>query len=79
MTIDEAILKYKIIAEQYKNYEITADMATEKEQLVNWLCELKELWASRGELTDFWYLEGYNKAIEEIIKKIDDRSSTDRY
>lgn len=70
MTIDEAIDKYKNRVEQYKDYPNMADIAKEHEQLVDWLCELKEQWASRGELTDFWYLEGYNKGIEEFAERL---------
>ena len=73
MTIDEAIIKYKNRIEQYKDYSSMKDIAKEYEQLADWLCELKELWKNHGELCNFWYLEGYNKAIEEFAERVKER------
>jgi hypothetical protein len=69
MTIDEAIAKYKEKSDFFKR-TTNVSYGLELEQLAEWLEELKEMWKNQGAVSDFWYLEGYNKALAELAEKI---------
>jgi hypothetical protein len=69
MDIDATITKYKENAEFYKG-TTNIRYGLELEQIVEWLEELKEMWNNQGAVSDFWYLEGYNKALNDFAEKI---------
>lgn len=75
MTIDRAIKREQAKAEEYRAMsseenaeiaEINIRCSKYHEQLAEWLEELKEMWKSQGQVRDFWYSEGYTKAIDDF-------------
>ena len=57
----------EVIEEYLNNYKFASEY---HKQLAEWLEELKEMWKNQGAVSDFWYLEGYNKALNELAEKI---------
>lgn len=81
MTIDEAIAKYKEITNTDANCPAHCNISCDKcvqesEQLVEWLEELKMLRELKDEHRKIGNIEGfnkgYNKAIDDFMKKINE-------
>ena len=78
MTIDEAIAKYKEIANTDANCPAHCNISCDKcvqesKQLAEWLEELKSYRASvfSGYMTQKMLKEEYNKAIDDFVEKIE--------
>ena len=77
MTIDEAITKYKEITNTDANFPIYCmrncdKCVQESEQLAEWLEELKKYKEKpEGYLWDEAVQQGYNKAVDDFIEKIE--------
>ena len=79
MTIDEAIAKYKEIANTDANCPAHCNISCDKcvqesKQLAEWLEELKSYRASvfSGDMTRKMLKEEYNKAIDDFVNKINE-------